>query len=284
MTGRPHRSDETGVLRRGWQALRFYPLLLLFAVMCLAWSLPAALLFRVLPSEAGGRLGRWGISRGFRLYLAVLRGCGMLRADLSALDTLRHEQGLVIAPNHPSMMDAVLLTSRLPRAACITKASLWHNPLLGGGVRLARYVRNDAVRPMIRQASTMLRDGGQLLIFPEGTRSPLGAELGPFSRSFAVIAEAAGAPVQTVVIEGGNPFLAKGWPAWRIPPLPLVYRARLGPRFPPCGSAEAMSRQVEAFLRHAAAAEEEPGTGGRNGRRRSRSRAPATPLPRRDLA
>ncbi|KAA2213047.1 lysophospholipid acyltransferase family protein [Teichococcus oryzae] len=249
--------DHRSWLRWLFDAARFYPLLLLFAVICLAWSLPAGLLFRLLPARIGQPLGRWGISRGFRLYLGVLRAFGMLRCDLSALDALRQERGLVIAPNHPSMMDAVLIASRLPRVACITKASVWNNPLLGGGVRLAGYVRNDATLPMIRNAAAMMRRGGQLMIFPEGTRSPPDAPLGPVTRSFALMAEAAGAPVQTVLIERGNPFLCKGWPAWRMPPLPLIYRVRLGRRFQPEGSAADLSRRVEHALREALAPEAE---------------------------
>ncbi|MDJ0389527.1 lysophospholipid acyltransferase family protein [Roseomonas sp. E05] len=236
----------------------FYGLLLLFAVMCLLWSLPAALLHRLLPASAGRPLGQWGISRGFRLFLGAMRLTGVLRCDLSALDALRGERGLIITPNHPSMLDAVLVTSRLPRVVCITKASLWDNPLLGGGVRLAGYVRNDATQRMIRDAAAALQEGRQLLIFPEATRSPPGAgedaglvtpAPGPFSRSFAVIARRAGAPVQTVVIESETPYLRKGWPVLRRPPLPLRCRVRLGPRFLPDGRAEELCGAVECCLR-----------------------------------
>ncbi|MFZ6762313.1 lysophospholipid acyltransferase family protein [Pseudoroseomonas sp. WGS1072] len=231
--------------------------------MCLAWSLPAGVAHWLLPERHrrgfGRRLGQAGISGGFRLYLALLRGTGLLRVDTSALDPLRDEAGLIIACNHPSMMDAVLMLSRLPRAACITKASLWGNPLLGGGVRLAGYVRNDASGRMIREAAGQLREGRQLLVFPEGTRSeprrPGAVEPtpppGPFSRSFAVIARRAGAPVQIVVIESDNPYLRKGWSPWRRPPLPLRYRLRLGARFAPQEGSEALSARVEAHLRQA---------------------------------
>lgn len=250
-----------------WEPLRgardtvvFYGLLLLFAVMCLLWSLPAALLYRLLPASVGRPLGQWGISRGFWLFLGAMRLTGALRCDLSALDALREERGLIITPNHPSMLDAVLVASRLPRVVCITKASLWDNLLLGGGVRLAGYVRNDATQRMIRQAAEALREGRQLLIFPEATRSPAGeaAEpmaptLGPVSRSFAVIAQRAGAPVQTVLIESETPYLRKGWPALRRPPLPLRCRVRLGPRFLPDGRPQELSGAVEHYMRQSLA-------------------------------
>ena len=90
---------------------------------------------------------------GFRWALWVMRITGVLRVDFTALDALRGERGLVVAANHPSMLDAVLLISRLPRVVCITKASLWDNAFLGPGIRLAGYIRNDAPLAMMRRAA-----------------------------------------------------------------------------------------------------------------------------------
>jgi 1-acyl-sn-glycerol-3-phosphate acyltransferase len=241
-------------LRKGIEYILFYLLLGGFAVMCLCWSLPAALLARLLPAKWGRPLGQATISAGFRLYLAAMRGAGLLVCDLSALDLLRDQPGIVIVPNHPSLLDAVMVTSRLPCVVCIAKASIWDNLLLGGGMRLAGYVRNDAPRAMIRNAADAMREGRQLLIFPEGTRTPSGGTaLGPFSRSFAVMARQAGATVQTVLIECESPYLRKGWPLFRKPLLPLRYRVRLGRRFSPCNDTKVLSDGVERYLRDALA-------------------------------
>ncbi len=228
--------------------LAFYFCLLVFGLSCLVWSLPAALLHPVLPRRLGERIGQWGIMAGFRWTLWVMRATGVLRADLSVLDALNRESGLVIAPNHPTMLDAVLIISRLRRVVCITKASLWDNLFLGGGIRLAGYVRNDAPLPMIRRAAEAVRDGGQLLIFPEGSRT-VRPPLDPLHRSFAVMARTAGAPVQAVLIEADTPYLRKGWPLLRPPPLPLVYRLRLGERFEVGGDADAFVARLDAHFR-----------------------------------
>jgi 1-acyl-sn-glycerol-3-phosphate acyltransferase len=113
---------------------------------------------------------------------------------------------------------------------CITKASIWDNPFLGGGARLAAYIRNDAPLKLIRLAIGELQAGHQLLIFPEGTRTarpPVNA----FKGGFLLMARKAGVPVQTVFIENSSGYLGKGWPLFRKPELPLVLRARLGARF-----------------------------------------------------
>ncbi len=93
------------------------------------------------------------IGGAFRFFLGLLRVLGLARYDLSALDALRGERGLVVAPNHPSLLDVMLVASRLPRAICITKTRIWDNPFLGGGARLAGYIRNDVPLRLVRRAA-----------------------------------------------------------------------------------------------------------------------------------
>jgi 1-acyl-sn-glycerol-3-phosphate acyltransferase len=226
----------------------FFFCLFVFGMSCLAWSLPATLLHPLLPRRIGEKIGQWGISTGFRWSLWVMRMTGVLRVDLSPLDSLRHERGIVIASNHPTMLDAVLLISRLPRVVCITKASLWDNLFLGGGIRLAGYLRNDLPLPMIRRAAEAVREGRQLMIFPEGSRTAT-PPVDPFHRSFAVMARAARAPVQTVLIEADSPYLRKGWPLLREPVLPLVFRIRLGQRLEVGPDSEAFGAKLETYFR-----------------------------------
>lgn len=246
--------DRTGAPpSRGWFTEAYYRVafffcLAVFGLSCLLWSLPAALAYPLLPRRIGEPIGQWGIMAGFRWSLWVMRLTGVLRVDLTVLDRLRDERGLVIAGNHPTMLDAVLLISRLPRVVCITKAKLWDNIFLGGGIRLAGYLRNDAPMPMIRRAGEAVREGRQLLIFPEGSRTA-NPPVDPFHRSFAVMARAARAPVQTVLIEADSPYLRKGWPLFRQPVLPLVFRLRLGERFEVGRDSEAFVAGLEAYFR-----------------------------------
>ena len=80
---------------------------------------------------------------------------------------------------------------------------------------------------MVRVGRAAVRAGNQLLVFPEGTRTRQHRRYG-FKGGFALIAKSAGVPVQTVFIETNSRFLGKGWPLFRKPVFPLVYRVRLG--------------------------------------------------------
>jgi len=108
-----------------YEYLVYYGGLALFAAMCLVWSLVAIPLGRLLPKRKGIRLGRLVVMFGFRIYLRVLELSGIVVCDLSALDSLYNERSLIIIPNHPSLIDVVLIISRLPNVTCIIKARLW---------------------------------------------------------------------------------------------------------------------------------------------------------------
>lgn len=214
-----------------WQGLLFYGCLVLLGVLLLGACVVSSVLARVLPPWRRSASGRAVISWCARTFFRLAGALGLVQLDLSALDALNAERGLIIAPNHPSMLDALLIASRVRRTGCIMKAGLWNNPFLGAGARLAGYIRNDSVPSMIRQAADDLVSGGKVLIFPEATRSSTPALPNPLTAGIALIAQRAGAPIQTVLIETDSPYLSKGWPLYRMPDFPLRYRVELGPRF-----------------------------------------------------
>lgn len=218
------------------------------ALICLTW-LPFALLLRpLLPREVGQRFGRRMIMLAFRAYLRILCTLCSCRFDLRELDNLREQGPMIIAANHPSLLDAVLIISRLPDVICIMKAELMNNILFGAAARFARYIRNDGMMPIIRQSREGLRQGAQVLIFPEGTRTRT-FPLAPLAPAMGLIARRSGAAVQTVFLEFSTPYLGKTWPLFRKPTLPLHCRARLGRRFDAPDDHTAFTRELESYFR-----------------------------------
>ncbi len=218
-------------LRSVYEYVALYVLLILLGLICLTWSL-IAILLHALPRRARIAAGRFGIMAGFRLYSALLSLSGAYRLDLRAIDALRGGPPVILAPNHPSLIDALLILTRLPNVACVMKGALMRNPFLGPGSRLARYIRSDMPRQMIKEAVADLREGGMVLLFPEGTRTTR-SPINPLTASVGVIAKHAQVPVQTLIIETDSPYLSKGWTLFRRPHLPITYRVRLGRRFDP---------------------------------------------------
>lgn len=220
----------------------------LLAIICLSWTPFALLLNALLPERQAKRVGRLAIHIGFRLYVSLLRLLCGCRFDLGALKRLSGEgRPLVVVANHPSLLDAVILVSQLPNAVCIMKAGLMRNLLLGAGARMARYIVNDAPLPMIRSAIEELRDGGCLVIFPEGTRTQV-PPVGPCASTAGLIAARAGVSVQACLIEMSTPYLGKRWPLWRPPSLPLKVTVRVGQRFEHIAQPQRFGRDIERYF------------------------------------
>jgi 1-acyl-sn-glycerol-3-phosphate acyltransferase len=217
-------------------------------VICLSWTVLALLLIVLLPRRAGTAAGRAGITAGFRIYTGWLKLVRAYRLDLTAIDSLRNGPALILAPNHPCMIDALLILTRHSNLACVMKSDVLKNVFLGSGARLARYICNDSPVQMIREAVADLQRGGVLLLFPEGTRS-IETPINALTASIGVIAKRAGVPVQTLIIETDSPYLSKGWPLLRRPRLPITYRVRLGHRFGPPTNVRAFMVELDRHYR-----------------------------------
>lgn len=232
--------------RLAYEYFVFYLGYLYFGTGSALISLFSTALYSLIPDTLGARFGRWMTGLYFRSFLALLRFSGLVHIDLTALDDLRGKRSIIIAPNHPSLLDAVLVISRLPQVACIMKAEIWDSFFLGGGARLSRYIRNDSPINMVRLSTKQLRTGHQLLVFPEGTRTrslPINA----FKGGFALMAKKSGAEIQTIFIETNTTFLNKGWPMLKKPEFPLTYRARLGKCFRVTGNVAQFVSELESY-------------------------------------
>jgi 1-acyl-sn-glycerol-3-phosphate acyltransferase len=233
-----------------YEYFALYSSLTLLGLICLVWSVFALPLFFLLPPRAGTAIGRRGIMLGFRIYAWSLAITRVYHLDIRDIDSLKGGPPLILAPNHPCLIDALLILTRHPNIVCVMKSALMRNLFLGSGSRLARYIRNDSSRQMVKESVAQLRDGAILLLFPEGTRTisgPINCLVG----SVGLIAKHANVPVQTLVIETDSPFLSKGWPLFRRPTLPITYRVRLGKRFDPPSDVEAFTTELDRYYRQA---------------------------------
>jgi 1-acyl-sn-glycerol-3-phosphate acyltransferase len=225
-----------------------YAILVWLGLICLSWSVLALISYPLLPRRWGTAFGRFGIMAGFRLFAWTLSLTGAYRLDLTAIDQLRKGPPVVLVPNHPNLIDALLILTRHPNLVCVMKKELMRNIFLGAGSRLARYIPSGQPRNMIKECIESLRQGGVVLLFPEGTRTTR-IPLNPLTGSVGVIAKHAQVPVQMLIIETDSPYLSKGWPLFKVPSLPITYRVRLGRRFDPPADAAAFMGELEQEYR-----------------------------------
>ncbi len=111
----------------------------------------------------------------------------------------------IMAANHLNWSDPVLLAYLTPlRVSFIGKAEVFRNPFLAVFMRsLACFPveRGQPDRRALREGLEILKKGGILGVFPEGTRSRTG-EIAPFEPGAAYFALKAGVPILPVGITG----------------------------------------------------------------------------------
>lgn len=131
------------------------------------------------------------------------------RADLWPLP----EGPVILAPNHRSFLDPVVLGTLEPRRIIfLMHAKYYDMPMLNWLYRMSRCIPVEdgkENRRALRVGKRVLDAGRALAIFPEGTISPDG-ELQPAQPGMAWLARVSGAPVIPIHIGGTREVLTKG--------------------------------------------------------------------------
>jgi 1-acyl-sn-glycerol-3-phosphate acyltransferase len=166
---------------------------------------------------AGLLLGRrglaWGLgsySRGFFALLGIL--VPRSRPDVPQRHELRRTRASVVVSNHISFLDPLLLLSLLPRTITIVRPDFLRVPIFGWLLRGAGFLGPDLYdggRAWVERVARHLREGGNLLIFPEGTRSRDG-NLAPFKKGAFYLARVLQAPIVVLRVQGTHRLFAPG--------------------------------------------------------------------------
>jgi len=117
--------------------------------------------------------------------------------------------------NHQSALDIFSLLNSLPvQFKWIAKRELFYIPFLGWAMKRAGYISLDRKHPReaikaMDDAAKKIREGTNIIIFPEGTRSKDGHLL-PFKKGGFSLALRAKVPIVPVGISGSNRLQPKG--------------------------------------------------------------------------
>jgi len=205
----------TGIAR-AFYGVRYYLSWFGFAVMALAFNTACVPLLLLPGNPRAGALVRGAIRRLFSLWAWWLDWSGVVRIAWLGFDRPL-TPGTVYVANHPTLVDATVILSRLPDAICAMKPSLMRNPFTGPAAIAAGYVVFGKTVDGVRDAAAKVAAGKSFLIFPEGTRTPDGTVLGPMAHGFLMSAERARAPVELIVVRASPGLGRKGRPWWRLP-------------------------------------------------------------------
>jgi 1-acyl-sn-glycerol-3-phosphate acyltransferase len=125
------------------------------------------------------------------------------------------EGPVLFAAKHESLYEAIDMTGLLGSPATVMKRELASIPIWGWSTRrygvivIDRSASAAALRGMMREAKAARAEGRPVLIFPEGTRVPVGTAP-PLVAGFAGLYKALGLPVVPVAVRSGHVWPRRG--------------------------------------------------------------------------
>ena len=179
------------------------------------------------------------------LASVALASTGGLRAG--GRSNMPGRGGALLVSNHLSYLDVFVLGVAVPRPLNYVARSTLFVPVLGPLIRSVGGfpIQRDGMGASgLKETLRRIRNGGVVILFPEGTRTPDGrlAELKP---GIAALAAKARVPVVPVAIAG----TFEAWPRGRRLPRPHPIRVEIGPPILPAEIAGLAPEAVTALIR-----------------------------------
>lgn len=150
--------------------------------------------------------------KGFFILAQLLIPGFEIRVD----PTVASLRGAVIVCNHVSYFDPLLLISLFKKQKTIVKSDFFAYPFLGWIITSSGYLPSsarghylDQVYKGISSMADYLSSGGNLFIFPEGTRRRDG-RIGYFNKGAFSIARKCHAPIQVIQIRNTDRLFSPG--------------------------------------------------------------------------
>ena len=115
---------------------------------------------------------------------------------------------VIFACKHQSSWETLAFSRLFPNSAIVLKRELLFIPIVGwamarvGNIAVERGDGAAALRGLVRQAKAAIADGRSILIFPEGTRTPVGSQR-PYQVGTAALYRQLGVPVVPVALNSG---------------------------------------------------------------------------------
>jgi 1-acyl-sn-glycerol-3-phosphate acyltransferase len=200
------------------------------------------------------RRNQYLVATGFRLTLDVLRWSRIFTFNSRKVDPQLPERPVILVVNHPTTIDVVATLSVYREASVVVKRKIWDDKLLRYLFRWCGHMdggdgsmeSNVALLELIK---TRLAQGISVVIFPEGTRSPVGG-LGLMMKGAFAVASMTKTDLLPVLITADPPALHKEAPWHVLPDRPVDYRVRpLGLISVQNSSARKLQRQVTDLYR-----------------------------------
>lgn len=162
-------------------------------------------------------------------YMFWMRLCCGLKVDIQGAENLPKNGGYVVVSNHQSEWETLFFQTLVRPQSAVLKQELLKIPFFGWALALLKPIaldrskRRGALKQLLQQGKERLAEGISVLIFPQGTRVPVG-KTGKFNKGGAMLAVSAGVPIIPIVHDAGI-----FWPGKSFIKYPGTVTLRVGP-------------------------------------------------------
>jgi 1-acyl-sn-glycerol-3-phosphate acyltransferase len=194
------------------QAVRTFLFYLLLSLSALSWCSLSMFIAPFLPFRQRYRFinGNWC---RFAVWLTKL----MLGINYQVIGAGNvPSQPCVILAKHQSTWETFFLSCYFEPLSQVLKRELLYIPFFGWAMAMLKPIAIDrshpkaALKQLAKQGQECLDAGAWVLIFPEGTRMPMG-QIGKFTRGGAALAVNANLPVLPIAHNAGAFWPKQGW-------------------------------------------------------------------------
>ena len=159
----------------------------------------------------------------FNIFCKLMSFFKLIEYEFIGFDQLSSDNGVILIANHPTLIDYVVIVSKLKQCNVIVKESLWNNRYMNKVIASAGYIPNTHAGKLIELVRKSLVEVKHLLIFPEGTRTTPGEPM-LLQRGAAQLAIRLPAKVRTLKITTSSIALTKKSKWYNIPQKTVYYR------------------------------------------------------------
>ncbi|MFA5117169.1 MAG: lysophospholipid acyltransferase family protein [Candidatus Omnitrophota bacterium] len=134
------------------------------------------------------------------------------RFDVTGRENVPKKEGFILASNHLSILDPMVLGAACPRKLnFMAKYELFKNPLFSRCIRSVGAIplkRGEADRSALKEGIRRLKNGAAVVLFPQGSRIPEGDATAQPGVVF--LAFNSGVPIIPAFIKGTDSAMPKG--------------------------------------------------------------------------
>ena len=158
----------------------------------------------------------------WRFFVWLMCALRLISVKCPAHKELKTLRGTIVIANHPSLIDVVILVSKIPNSVCVVKDSLFKNIFIRKVISKIYLSNTMSPDEFIEQGTKVLSKGYNIVMFPEGTRTIQGKKI-HLHRGFAYLQIASGANILPIKITNNPPVLGKLQKWWDVGDKTSVY-------------------------------------------------------------